>query len=152
MKDGKKESRKVNSVELLDLHVVSASKMDSSKPYQIVLQVQGNLLDFQIDTGAAVSIVNRNIYDRLLKELPLTDSFFRLRGYDGKEISIVGICRPVVKYKGVTKVLELVVVDTDGPALLGRNWMEELTLNWKEILFGVLALLINKRENCFGKN
>jgi len=30
-------------------------------------------------------------------------------------------------------VLPLIVVDEDGPPLLGRNWLEQLKLNWRNI-------------------
>ena len=35
-----------------------------------------------------------------------------------------------VKYKNQTRTLSLFVVKTDGPALLGRDWMRQLKLNW----------------------
>lgn len=39
---------------------------------------------------------------------------------------------PVV-YEQQELVLPLIVVDGDGPPLLGRNWLEQLKLNWSSI-------------------
>ena len=40
--------------------------------------------------------------------------------------------------------LPLIVVDGDGPPLLGRNWLKELQLNWHNIF------LVNKTETLSG--
>ena len=40
--------------------------------------------------------------------------------------------------------LPLIVVDEDGPPLLGRNWLKELQLNWHNIF------LVNKTETLSG--
>ena len=46
-------------------------------------------------------------------------------------------------YERQTRVFPLTMVDSDGPPLLSRNWLRQLTLNWQE-LFNV------KRANKFG--
>ena len=38
-----------------------------------------------------------------------------------------------VQYHGQRKQLVLLVVEGDGPSLLGRNWLEQLNLDWKSI-------------------
>lgn len=38
-----------------------------------------------------------------------------------------------VEYNGQTTTLPLIVTRGTGPALLGRNWLKELRLDWKQI-------------------
>ncbi|XP_015772324.1 PREDICTED: uncharacterized protein K02A2.6-like [Acropora digitifera] len=38
-----------------------------------------------------------------------------------------------VKFRGQEKELTLIVVETPGPALFGRNWLSQIQLNWGEI-------------------
>lgn len=40
----------------------------------------------------------------------------------------------VVSYEGIEYHLPLLVVKGKGPALLGRNWLEEIRLNWHMIM------------------
>ena len=48
-------------------------------------------------------------------------------------LSLLGMCQVHITVGGVTKQLPLVVCKGSGLSLLGRNWLEELKLNWQEI-------------------
>ena len=62
------------------------------------------------------------------------------KAYIGVQIPVCGeVWLPVV-YDQQKRVLSLIVVDGDGPLLLGRNWLKELQLNWHSIF------LVNKTE------
>ncbi|KAL9978763.1 hypothetical protein ACROYT_G016318 [Oculina patagonica] len=61
---------------------------------------------------------------------------------------------PVV-YEQQELVLPLIVVDGDGPPLLGRNWLEQLKLNWSSIFHvskaDTLSDVLNRHKNVFDK-
>lgn len=40
-----------------------------------------------------------------------------------------------VQYEDQVKDLPLLVVETEGPSLLGRNWLEKIHLNWAQIAY-----------------
>ena len=64
----------------------------------------------------------------------------KLKAYNGVQIPVYGeVWLPVV-YDQQKRVLLLIVVDGDGPPLLGRNWLKELQLNWHNIF------LVSKTE------
>ena len=58
-------------------------------------------------------------------------------------------------YEQQELVLPLIVVDGDGPPLLGRNWLQQLKLNWSNIFHvnkaDTLSDVLNRHKNVFDK-
>ena len=105
-----------------------------AKPILVELEVNGKPLSMEVDTGAAVSIIFRKEQRRLFPEAPLRASQVRLRTYTGETMSVLGEMIVSVKYEDqLSKSLMLIVVNGDGPTLFGRNWLEHIRLNWKQI-------------------
>ena len=44
------------------------------------------------------------------------------------------LAREVVEYHGQNAVLPLLVVQEEGPSLIGQNWLTQIHLNWKHFL------------------
>lgn len=61
-----------------------------------------------------------------------------LQTYTGERIKVLGEMQVQVKYGKQRKPQVLVVVDGTGPGLFGRNWLEQLRLDWKRI--GAIAV------------
>ena len=57
----------------------------------------------------------------------------RLRTYTAEQMRVMGTISVQVKYKNQTRTLSLFVVNTDGPTLLGRDWMRQLKLDWSMV-------------------
>ena len=55
----------------------------------------------------------------------------KLRTYTGQEIPVRGAIDVDVEHGRQHKKLVLMVTEGDGPSLLGRNWLEELRIDWK---------------------
>ena len=53
-----------------------------------------------------------------------------LHSYSGESIPVVGLIRVSVKYEDQESLLPLLIVEGDGPSLLGRNWLSHLKINW----------------------
>ena len=110
-----------------------------NKPWMVDLLVNGKQVSMQIDTGASVSVINFETYTSLwsspLPPLVINEPRPKLCTYTGEEIQVLGSFSPTISYKGQQKVLPLLVVKGDGPALLGRDWLSQLQLDWKEINF-----------------
>eukprot|EP00731_Ephydatia_muelleri_P006059 Em0003g307a len=79
----------------------------------------------------------------------------RLRTYTAEQITVLGTISVQVKYKNQTRTLSLFVVNTDGPTLLGRDWMRQLKLDWSMVNHvlmeknGRLEALMRKYEELF---
>ena len=56
-----------------------------------------------------------------------------LKTYTSEKLTVLGECEVTVEYNGQTKLLPIAIVSGDGPSLLGRNWLEQLHLDWHRI-------------------
>ena len=93
-------------------------------------------LEMEVDTGASLSVISEGTYKNLISEnraTPLEKSGIVLRTYTGEEVKPEGVCTVDVDYEGGKYSLPLLVVSGEGPPLLGRNWLEEIKLNWPRI-------------------
>lgn len=65
--------------------------------------------------------------------LSLHCSTMKLHAYTGNPIQVRGQFNVRVTYKSHTQPFPLTVVAGSGPSLMGRNWLTEIRLDWKEI-------------------
>ena len=105
-----------------DFFSASMYTLGSSKSGIITLiRVQGKELLMEVDTGASVSIISNETYNKHFSSYPLTPCITPLHTYTGSQI---GACGQI----------PLIVVQGNGCSLLGRNWMHAIRLNWARIL------------------
>ena len=98
-------------------------------PLKIKILVNGALLEMEIDTGAALSIIGEATYKQLWakdKTLRLSHTSTVLRTYTGEKLIILGRISVRACYKGQAAQLSLLVVKGDGPSLMGRDWLCKL--------------------------
>ena len=122
-----------SNVDSLNAIYHSDSKPGSSDEYKVKLNVNGSDLPFTIDTAASVTIIGENTYRRFFKNLPCVPSAVKLFSYSGQEIPTIGEISVDVKYKQTEKNLKLVVAKGKKVSLLGRNWLKQIKLDWKEV-------------------
>ncbi len=89
----------------------------------------------EVDTGAAVSIISHASYKQLFAHVPLEGAQVKLKTYTGENIPVVGQFTVTVQYEDQVNELSLIVVRGNGPNLCGRNWLQKVKLNWKEIRY-----------------
>ena len=108
----------------------------NAAPYKVSMFLNGSPVDMEVDTGASLSVISEALYADLHSKgnaPPLLDTDIVLRTYTGEEVKPVGLLLVSVTYEGREFKLPLLVVKGKGPALLGRNWLGELRLNWPMI-------------------
>lgn len=91
------------------------------KPVRIMLSIQNCLLEMEVDTGSALSCISKKVYNELFHNLSLIPCSLNLRFYDGSAIQPLGYVEVTVNYKGVSKILDLYVIDKGTTNLLGRQ-------------------------------
>uniref|UniRef100_H3A251 Gypsy retrotransposon integrase-like protein 1 n=1 Tax=Latimeria chalumnae TaxID=7897 RepID=H3A251_LATCH len=96
-------------------------------------ELNGNPVVMKLDTGASVTVVNEETY-RSLRLGPLKKTGVHLRTYTGEQIPVIGTVDTRASYRGREKVLPMLVVKGHGPSLLSCDWLQELSLDWREIL------------------
>lgn len=101
--------------------------------YLVQMQVNGKPLDMEIDTGASVSIVSHKQFKKLgLGELIPSD--ISLSTITGEKLTVVGKCLVSVVYHEQTYTnMCLYVVESRGSALLGRDWLSKIQIDWNFI-------------------
>ena len=101
-----------------------------SKPFQLTLVVEGKEVIMELDTGAGVSLVSEETYQRYWPGRALQHSTVRLRTYTGESLEVLGEMEVKVVHENQMMTLPLVVVKGSGPSLIGRNWMTQLSVEW----------------------
>ena len=108
----------------------------NNHPMQVTATINAANLLLEVDTGATLSIISQNTYETLWADgkIPLLQpSGARLRTYTGEEIKVMGNLEVDVKLNGQEERLNLLVVEGNGPSLLGRDWLRKIELNWSQL-------------------
>lgn len=101
----------------------------ANKKAYLTVQLNNQPLEMEVDSGATFSLIGRQTFNEYFEsDAALQPSKIKMQAWgQEKEITTAGkVSASVrVKEKGVVK-LDLLVMDQDGPALIGRNWFEPL--------------------------
>ena len=104
-----------------------------NKGIEIPVELNGIHLLMELDTGAGVSIISQETYNRHFMETPLQPCDTRQRTYTGHPAQVSGQFLVQLKYQNQTVTVPLLVVKSPGPSLFGRNWLSRVKLDWKKI-------------------
>ena len=107
--------------------------LKNSCPFCVELGIEGRRVQFDIDTGSAVTLVSERTWKKLNLDVKLRNSRVLLRTYTGDPISVVGEAKVAVSYNQQLSTLVLYVVKGTGPSLLGRDWLRHIKLDWKTV-------------------
>ena len=116
---------------MYDLERVGKQEND---PLYVTVMANGKPLKMEIDTGASVSVISEDTYQKTWKgkQAPtLQLAKIRLRSFTGEEVMAKGRIHVEVKHGTAQKKLPLIIMQGRGPNLLGRNWLSQLKLDWK---------------------
>ena len=105
-------------------------------PILVTLQLNGQDLTMELNTGATLSIVSEKTYQSLFfSQAPpqLKPSTAQLKTYTGEVLRILGEITVTVCYKDQKSDLSLLVVAGNGPSLLGRDWLSQIKLDCKQL-------------------
>ena len=106
----------------------------TTNPISVEVKVNGRNLSMELDTGAAVSIMSNTTRKAVFPRAKVQPCSVNLRTYTGEVIKVVGELSVVVQHGHLeAKKIPLIIVEGDGPPLLGRNWLEHVQLDWKVI-------------------
>lgn len=115
------------------LMMVKSLRKSDAPPILVKAKLDDCLVDMEVDTGAAVSLMSESTFNTLWPGRSLQPSPVRLRTYLKETIPVVGCTCVNVEYNGQLCRLPLVVVSGSGPSLLGRDWLSHIQLDWRQI-------------------
>ena len=113
------EPSDTSSVEEYPLHQLTENS--GSNPIELSVDVQGETISMELDTGAAVSLISEGTYNQFFSDVSLKKSTVKLKSYSGEDIPVLGQMEVFVKYNQQGETLPLLVVKGDGRSLFGRN-------------------------------
>ncbi|PAA84717.1 hypothetical protein BOX15_Mlig028849g1 [Macrostomum lignano] len=97
------------------------------------LHINGRPLRMQVDTGACASLVSKQHWKQLGRPR-LQNAEVQLRTWTGESIPVLGSANVEVQYGTQTCELPLIVTSLEKASpLMGRDWLRNIRLNWKEI-------------------
>ena len=109
---------------------------NTCKPLQVAVKVNGADLIMEVDTGASMSLISNVTFQNCgSTEQPHTaiPTESKLHTYTGEQINVLGTISAEVQFKQQQETLPLLVVEGDGPSLLGCDWLYKIKLDWHEL-------------------
>ena len=97
-----------------------------TKPLKTVVNIDGKVVEIEIDTEESVPVVTHTEYKRLWSPKsrpPLHVARIKLKTYTGEMNKIYGPFEMVVNHQGEEERLLLVIVESKGPNLLRKDWL-----------------------------
>ena len=131
---------------------------DSSEEIIVNVNLGGNDVEMELDTGAAHTLMPLQQFKKLFPLMKLKKTDVLLKSYSGDIIHVHDQAIVDVKHNKQQLQLPILVVDSKGPALFGRNWLRKLKLNWsviKSVHVGKkpnLESVLNAYERCLKIN
>ena len=148
------EADEASDSEYLPLYRVGEA---TAPPIKVSMLINNKPLTFEVDTGAAVTIMSQTEFQKSFPEGELRESPLLLKTYSGERLQVSGEVDVQVQYEQQTQVLSLAVVAGSGPSLLGRDWLQHIQLDWREIkavahnAVGSLGYLLDKYGDVFNE-
>ena len=119
---------KIMDDEQLGLHRLQIEDVDSRILVPLLLNGSSNF-NFELDTGASVSVISEKTWRDDLEGIRLKKSGISLKTYTGERLKVVGKVDVNVEYEKQTASLLLLVLEGNSPSLLGRSWLRSIQLN-----------------------
>ena len=108
-------------------------KFQSVDPYKIELKINQMDIEFEIDTGSGKTIVPESVYKERFAGVNLQRTKLMLKTYSGECLNVLGKFVATLEHENHVVVAELYVVKGNGPALLGRDILSKIKLNWASV-------------------
>ena len=99
------EPSDTSSVEEHALHQLTEDS--GCNPIELNVDIQGETISMELDTGAAVSLISGKTYNQFFSDISLKKSTVKLKSYSGEDIPVIGQMEVLVKYNHSKKKLYL---------------------------------------------
>ncbi|CAF1519589.1 unnamed protein product, partial [Adineta steineri] len=110
-------------------------KESTTDSTRISLLVNDINIPFDLDTGAAHTVINMDVWHKLGSPV-MHSSKIKLNCYNGTILKIIGQCNVNVEHNGRIFDLHIIVVDGNGISLLGLQWIKIMKLDLNTIIHG----------------
>lgn len=101
--------------------------------------IGGLLLEFQIDSGSAVSLIPYKVYCCHFNEVPLSNTNKKLVSFTSDKIETCGVLQLPITYKNNIRTIDLYVVRDSSISLLGRDFIHMFNLELVPVIKTILS-------------
>lgn len=115
-------------VELADIYEVDISEINSvavRDKFMKTFDVNGKQVEFELDSGAAVSLMWLDEAKKLFPRAILQRSTIKLVTYCKNKIDVRGVINVIVTFENCKFPLDLYITDVDRSPLCGREWLHQ---------------------------
>lgn len=112
--------------------ICTVDHKSSRAPYKVVMEVNGQELEMEVDTGAAVSVISKKTQLALFPVVHLAESTLTLRTYTAEPIS-VGADEGEGQIQGVCGYSPARGCHWKRASPLGCDWLSKIRLDWASI-------------------
>jgi len=116
-----------------DLRLYHVNAVHDTSGVFVDIRLDRASIKMQVDTGCGVSIIPESFYRNNLSQYTLTQNTQQLTSYSGDTIPVLGKIDIPVAYKTQQHTLSVVVAKGEKPALMGRDWLKKVKLDWCEV-------------------
>ena len=134
-----------------EIFSINNLQKENFSKYLIDMNVNDKVIRFEIDSGSSVTLINNNDRLKWFPNLKLISCDKEIASYCGKKIKIYGILQVNVKnYITDTDetTLPMYVVESERHPLLGREWINNIKLDWNIIIKNQMNCNIVVEEQC----
>ncbi|XP_064479042.1 uncharacterized protein K02A2.6-like [Ornithodoros turicata] len=122
------------SITSSDCSPIQLNSLESSiAPMWFEVDIEGQKVNMELDTGAAVSVISEENYLRMFSDVSLNCTNVVLRTLTGEMLKPLGVLEVTVEYRGQRYSLPLHVIRDHGPSLIGRDWLEHIKFDWTSV-------------------
>ena len=88
----------------------------------------------EVDAGASATVINESTFHQIWpKQKPDVSNTDLLRTYTGEKVSLLGTVNTTIRYHDPTTTLHVLIVNGQGPNILGRDSITALKLKWSSV-------------------
>lgn len=123
--DDDEEEHLINSIEQVN--------KKSTDKFLVRVKIDDVDCQMELDTGAAVSTMSKDTFDRLCLKKNLHHTDVKLKTYSGEIMHPLGTCNVTIKYKNKSTSGNLYVLQEKVDTILGRDWLRKINFDLAEI-------------------
>ena len=114
-----------------DVYTIYPVKKKRVPSLTVDIRIANKNISLEIDTGASLIVIGKHSYDKLLanKGIKLTPFKGTIKTNTGEVIKPIGVMKTDVVCNNQKEKLPLVILDRNGPSILGRKTVQSQLLN-----------------------
>ncbi|XP_054272605.1 uncharacterized protein K02A2.6-like [Macrosteles quadrilineatus] len=120
----------VEEDESYEMNLITSKNSDK---FNLEVNIEGNEITMELDTGAALSTISYKDYMNLGLNKSIHKTKVELRTYTGEVFEPVGYVFVKCTYKNHNFIGKLYVINRNVDPIFGRDWIREVKLDWADI-------------------